>query len=165
MKLDALKKTGKFTLTSHAKDRLRQRLGIESSEAQTSWANETIATSQDVKAQGNKTVYVSESYEIVCDGLRVITVKPVDNVYSYVSKFKSVLKRETTKLLTPKERLLRKAEVKVAELTLNYLKAKNPNTKAIINERLVSATDEKQRLADEIYAIKKAAGQYGVAEL
>lgn len=159
---DAFKSAGKFILTDHAKERIRQRIGITGNEAQVAWVNELITKSDDSYKQGNKKVYCTERFEVVCDGIRVITIKPVDNVRNYADSIGGVVSKEIRKLLTPQERLLRKAEIKVVELTLNYLKARNPRTKALINERLVEATDEKQRIHDEVFAIKKAAKQFGV---
>lgn len=156
-------KTGKFTLTTHAKERIRQRVGIEALDAQVAWANETIAKAGEIDAKLEGRVgYKTESFEIICAGLKVITVNPVANSQTYLTKLSGVLTKEVRKMIVPHERLLRKAEIRVAELTLNYLKARNPKTKRMINERLVEATDEKQRLTDEVYAMRKAAERYGV---
>lgn len=151
-----------YFITSHAKDRIRQRVGIDGDEAQQAWVKAKINRAESKLPQDNKTVYNVGSFEIICDGLRVVTVKPVDNVTQYASKLSGVVAKEIRKLLVPQERLLRKAEINVVELTLNFLKARNPKTKEIISGRLAEATDEKQRIADEVFAIKKAAKQYGV---
>lgn len=151
-----------FGLTEHAKERIRQRIGITGTEAQLAWITEIITKATSKYPQGNKTVYRTESFEVVCDDRLVITVKPVENVANYTQLLGGMVAKEVRKALIPQERLLRKAEIRVAELTLNYLKARNPRTKELISERLVEATDEKQRVMDEVYAIKKAARQYGV---
>lgn len=155
-------KSGKFTLTKHASDRIRQRIGIADTGAQTAWVNESIAKAGEINTVGNYTTYTSDSFASICDGLKVVTIKPVANTKTYLKTLGGAVTKEVQKMLVPHERLLRKAEIKVAELTLNYLKARNPNTKKMINKRLVEATDEKQLLVDEVYAIKKAAGRYGV---
>lgn len=151
-----------FSLTKHAQERIRQRAGIDADSAQLAWAEQSISESTHKYKQGRQTVYVTKNHEIICDGYTVVTIKPVDNDRKYVNKFGIAVANEARKIVLANERLLRKAEIKVAELTLNMLKARNPRTKELISGRLVEATDEKQRLADEIYAIKKAAGQYGV---
>ena len=151
-----------YVLTAHAKDRIRQRVGIVALEAQQAWVNELITKSTTAYPQGEKTVYKTDLFEIVCDGIRVVTVKPVENVVTYTDKISGTLTKEIRKLLIPQERLLRKAEIKITELTLNFLKARNPKTKKLISERLIEATDEKQQIIDEVFAIKKAAKQYGV---
>lgn len=159
----SLKKSGKFVLTSHAKERIRIRVGIDALEAQITWVNEAIAKAGEVVTQGNKhTVYKTDAFEFVCDGLRVITIQPAANEQTFVKQLGSTLAKEVRKLLAPQERMLRKAEIQVAELTLNFLKARNPKTKKLISERLIEATDEKQRISDEVFAIRKAAKQYGV---
>lgn len=161
--VNVFKKSGKFTLTQHAKDRIRQRTGIEANDAKIAWVNEQIAKSHETIEQGNKTIFQTEHFEIVCDGLRVVTVKPREQQKSYVEAINEMITKQITNLLAPKERLFRKAEIKVAELTLNFLKARNPNTKSLINERLVAATDERQRIAYDIKALKLAAEKYGVS--
>lgn len=156
-----LKNSGKFTLTAHAKERIRQRIGVDALDAQLAWANEAIASAKETITEGHQTIYVTESYRIVCDGLRVVTVSPYANTESYAERIGSAVKREARKLIEPQQRLLRKAEIAVAELNLNYLKARNPLIKEKINKRLVSASDERQRLNDELYAMKQAAKRYG----
>ena len=155
--------TDSFILTKHATERIRQRVGIESIEVATAWINEQIAKASRKYNEGTNTHFVSESIEVVTNGLRVITVKPSENDRSYLDKLGEVVAKEVTKMLTKKERDLRKAEIVIAEHTLNRLKARNPNTRALIERRLIRAIDDKQRIMDEIYAVKKAAAQYGVS--
>lgn len=158
-----IQKSGKFTLTSHAKERIRQRVGIDSVDAALAWANENIAKAAEVYAQGNKTHYVTEAFDIVCAGLKVVTIQPTNNHVDYLAKFNEVLTKEAAKLLKKYRRELRKAEISVAEFTLNYLKAKNPKIKAALQQKLTQATDMKAKLADEIRAIENAAERYGVS--
>jgi hypothetical protein len=158
----AFQKSGKFTLTSHAKERIRQRVGVDSVEAALAWVNENIASATTCNVEGNKTHYLTEAFDIVCDGLRVVTIKPVDNHTDYLTKFNAVLTKEATKLLTKYRRELRKAEITVAECTLNYLKAKSPKVKQSIQRRLTEATDVRAKISDEIRAVEIAAERYGV---
>lgn len=155
-------RSGKFTLTSHAKERIRQRVGIDSVEAAIAWVNESIASATESYAQGDKSHYVTEAFDIVCAGLKVITLKPTNNHVDYVTKFGEVLTKEATKLLTKYRRELRKAEIAVAEHSLNFLKAKNPRIKEGINRRLTEATDVRAKLTDEIRAVEIAAERYGI---
>lgn len=151
-----------YILSDHATERIRQRVGIESAEVATAWVSEQIKKATRKFNDGHKTHFISEAIEIVTDGLQVITVKPAKNDRSYLDRLGAVVAKEVTKLLTKRERELRKAEIVIAEHTLNRLKARNPKTRALIEERLVKAIDEKQRITDDIYAVKKAARQYGV---
>lgn len=157
-----LQRSGKFTLSAHAKERVRQRVGISSTEAALAWVNESIANATKTYADGHKTHYITDAYNISCDGLRVITIVPTDNHVDYLMRFGDVVAKEARKLLTRYRRELRKAEIKVAELTLNYLKAKSPKVRDSIKRNLTNATDEKAKLEDEIKAIEIAADKYRV---
>lgn len=155
--------TDDYILTKHAEERIRQRVGIESAEVATAWVSEQIKkASRQFKESGN-THYVTDLIEIVTNGLRVITVKPSENDRSYLDRLGEVVAKEVTKIMAKKERELRRIEITIAEHTLNRLKARNPNTRALIERRLIRAIDEKQRINDAIYAVKKAASQYGVS--
>lgn len=164
MNLLNLKNSGKFVLTAHAKERIRQRVGISATEAALAWVNEAIAASTEFfEDKGRKHHhFLTDTYDIVCDNLRVVTVKPRENHNDYVSKFGGLLQKEVDKLLTIQHRELRKAEIKVAELTLNFLKAKSPKVRSTIQRNLTKATDERAKLEDEIKAIEIAAKRYGV---
>lgn len=160
--LEAAGLVDEYILTAHAKDRIRQRIGIESVEVATAWASEQINKASRQFKEGGNTHFVTDVIEIVTNGLRVITVKPSENDRSYLDRLGEVVAKEVTKMLAKKERELRRIEITIAEHTLNRLKARNPNTRALIERRLIRAIDSKQRINDEIYAVKKAAGQYGV---
>lgn len=150
-----------FKLTKHAIDRIRQRVGIESLEIATAWANDQIAKSARKFREKDNVHYVSD-FEIVTNGLDVITIKPTENDRNYLDRMRRAVEKEAKKLIVSQERALRKAEIAIAEHTLNRLKACNPNTKTAIEKKLLSAIDDKQRILDELYAIKKAGAQYGV---
>ena len=153
-------KSGKFVLSAHAKERIRQRVGINSTEAALAWVNESIATANETYLDGHKTHYLTDSYDITCDKLRVITLTQTDNHIDYLTKFSNLVTKEATKLLTKYRRELRKAEILVAELTLNYLKAKSPKVRAIIQRNLTIATDERARIEDEVRAVEIAADKF-----
>ena len=110
----------------------------------------------------NKTHYITEMFEIVCDGQRVVTIIPLENTNPYLDILSNLVDKEVQKKLTTKKRELRKAEIVVCEKQLNLLKAKNPNTIRTISEQLVKAIDIKERIVDSIYQLKKAANRYGI---
>lgn len=154
--------TSTFVLSDHAKTRIRQRLGIESTEVATQWASDNIARATEKITRGSTTHYISDAFEIIADGLSVITVKPVRKERSYLERLGGVVEKEVLKMIADKEVALRRIEIVIAEHTLNQLKVRNPKTKSLIGRRLMESIDIKQRHSDELYAIKKAAGQYGV---
>lgn len=159
---NALQTAGKYVLTDHAKERIRQRIGITAEDAAVAWIKESISNAIKTKDNGRKTHYFSEMYEIICEGVKVITVKPAETSNNYLTKMNEVLTKEVAKLLDKYRRELRKADIEVAQNQLNYLRARNPNTKAIIKRRLADAVDVKALVEDEIRAIEIAARKYGV---
>lgn len=159
----AIQTAGKYVLSSHAKERIRQRAGITSEEVAITWVAEQVKSAVSTKTDGEKVHYITDLFEIVLAGAKVITILPTDNNNEYLTKISEVVSKEVTKVLTKQGRLLRKAEISVAEAQLNYLRAKNPNTKALISERLTEAVDRKASIEDEIYAVEVAAKRYGVS--
>lgn len=159
---DALKSAGKYVLTDHAKERIRQRVGITSEDAAVTWIDMQVRSASSSRRDGNKMHYITDIFEIITEGVKVITVKPTETSNEYLTKFNEVLAKEVTKLITSHSRILRKAEIAVAEAQLNFLRARNPKTKEIIGKKLTEAADWKCAVEDEIKAIKKAAKQYGV---
>ncbi|KMK75417.1 hypothetical protein [Alkalihalobacillus pseudalcaliphilus] len=156
--------TKSYILTSHAKERIRQRYGIESVQVATNWANDLIAKAQRKFKRDGKTHYVVGGREFICDDneRRVITVKPNDANNQYVTKLNGILRKEIIKILTLQSRTLNKAEIEVAQLTLNFHKARNPKTKASIQAKLTHAIDAKNNVEDEVTALKKAVEYYGL---
>lgn len=154
--------TSVYELSKHATERIRQRVGISSIEAATQWANELISKAAHTKRDGHKLHYITEHFEIVCDKETVVTVKPTEKENQYFAKVAGIIKRELTKDLQQFKREYRKAEIAVAELTLNLLKARNPNTKQIINERLTQAIDNREKINDEITKINLTAYRYSI---
>lgn len=151
-----------YELTAHAQERIRQRIGIESVEVATKWVSDHIAKASTTFADKGNTHYVTDVIEVVVNGFKVITVKPANNDRSYLDQLNAVVAKEVEKMLTNKAKEIRKVDITIAEHTLNRLRAKNPNTVALIEKRLIRSIDAKQRLNDEVYAIEKAGKQYGV---
>lgn len=155
-------KLGTYILSDHARERIRQRLGITAETAAISWVKRAVQNSSSTKIDGNKTHYFTDVFEIILDGAKVVTVKPKESANPYLTKFKSVIEKEANKLRTKYERELRKAEIEVAQITLNLLRAKNPKTKASIERKLTEAVDYKALIEDELKAISKASERYGI---
>jgi hypothetical protein len=149
----------------HAQDRIRQRFGIESLKAMRTWVLTKVNEGRLLRTQTDgREVFVNGSIEFVIDPSNnaVITVIERDILASYAEEFGGVVIRKARRVLKAKERLFRKAEINVAEITLNMLKCRNPKIKAKLNADLTVANDEKSNLETEITVIKKAARSYGV---
>lgn len=151
-----------YILTSHGRERIRERLGIATDSAAVAWVREAVDNAKDSWKQGGKTVYLSKNYEIVLDGNKVVTVKPTDASNMYLGKIDALLKRHITKQLAQLEREFRKKEITVAEAQLNYLKARNPKTKEAIRLKLSEAVSEKAAVSGEIDSLKFAGRRHGV---
>ena len=160
--MDDHMKANAFTLTDHAKERIRQRIGITAEGAAIAWVSAKVGSASETKRDGRKTHYITEAFEIVCEGLKVVTVMPLDTANNYITKLSDVITKEVTKLVAEHNKELRKADIAIAEAQLNFLKARNPRTKEVIQAKLVSACDCKVLIEDEIKMIRKAAGRYGV---
>lgn len=149
-------------LSSHASDRIRQRVGITSAEVGAAWASDKVRNAIKSWNKNGQIHYDVGDYVIVVGGNTVITVTPKGNETSYLDKFNEVVAKEARKHLDKYRRDLRKADIAVAEAQLNYLRAKNPNTREIIRKRIVEAGDKRAQLNDKIYAVELAAKRYGV---
>lgn len=152
-------------VTPHAQERIRQRFGIESVRAMQTWAKAKLIDGKlDRKQPDGRLVYRWGSVELVVssDGSTLITVMDVQAQSNYIELLGEAVVKKARTLLVTKERAFRKAEINVAEITLNMLKARNPKIKALLSERLTKANDIKENLATEIKLIRKAAEQYGV---
>jgi hypothetical protein len=154
-----------YRVSSHAMERIRQRFGIDTLAAAITWVSEKIRTGDYIGLQqkGRK-VYRNGDAELILgeDGHTIVTVKFSDGESQYVEQLSEVVRKEVDKLLSIKERAFRKAEIEVAEITLNMLKARNPKTKESIGRKLTKAIDDKANIHTEIILIRKAAEQYGV---
>lgn len=160
--VDALKRASQYVLSDHAKERIRQRIGLTSAESAVAWVKSEISNADKTKTDGNKTHYITDSFEIICDGVKVVTVKPTDISNEYLTKIGDVVENEVDKLLTKYRRELRKADIAVAETQLNFLRARNPKVKQSISEKMTEAIDYKAAIEDEIKAIEYAGKRYGV---
>lgn len=158
---DAMENAGQFILSMHAKERIRQRLGIDSDDSAVAWVKEAISKASDSFKSEHRTHYISGSFEIICDGAKIITVKPTDSSNEYLTVFGELIAKETSKMLRKFRQEIRKTDINIAQLNLNYLRAKNPNTKETIAERLTEAIDRKASIEDEIKAVEYAARRYG----
>jgi len=155
-----------YRISSHAMERIRQRFGIDSLTAAITWVAEKIKHGEYVGLQqkGRK-VYRNGDAELILgeDGFTIVTVKFTEGEAQYAERISNVVRKEVEKMLSAKERAFRKAEINVAEITLNMLRAKNPVTKESIGRKLTKAIDEKANINTEIILIRKAAEQYGVS--
>lgn len=161
---EAFRTAGKYFLTDHAKERIRQRLGISSEDGALSWVRTQIENANNVENVKGQAHYLADKFVIVCDGAKVITVKPAENSNQYMTVLRDAVAKEVRKLQSEYRRELRRSEIKVAETHLNLLRAKNPKTKKLIRDRLVEATDWKASIEDELKAINFAGKRYGVEE-
>lgn len=152
-----------YYITSHAKDRLRQRFGIESIDVAMKWIHDKLTAATLHRMDHHKEIYRVANIEIVMDGTRVVTVKPLYGETPIMQRIKNVVDKEVGRTLLAKEREFRKAEIQVAEITLNMLKARNPRIKESLKRKLTIANDYKANIETEIVGIKKAAEHYGVS--
>lgn len=152
----------KITLTSHAKDRLRQRVGIESLDAGIAWVRTNIERAIRSHRNGHFTYFYTEMFEIIMDGEKVVTVKPAVANNACADLLRSKVTKEVTKFMRQKKSELKKAEIALLETQLNLLKAKSPKVKRSISERLADLTDGKAKIEDEIKQMELAAESYGV---
>ncbi|WP_440896027.1 hypothetical protein ACS127_16060 [Amphibacillus sp. Q70] len=113
-----------FYLSSHARERIRQRLNIESESTSLVWIMESIASTVKTIPEGITTKYITEVFEIICEGPKLITVVLLDSSNTYKNLFKGVVTKEFNRLLTIKKRELKKAEIAVCETQLNSLRLK-----------------------------------------
>lgn len=159
---NALKTAGKYVLSDHAMQRIRQRVGLTSVDSAAAWVKAEVSKAMNTEQHDHKTHYFTDAFEIICDGTKVVTVKPADSANEYVTRLGGVLAKEVDKLIEKYQRELRKADIAVAEAQLNYLKARNPKTKELISEKLTEAVDRKSAVEDEIKAIQYAGKRYGL---
>jgi len=151
-----------YTLSEHAKERIRQRVGLVAEPSAIAWVSEAIKKAKSTRSNGKTTSYFTDMFEIVLDGLHVVTVKPTTLTSEYVSKINDLVSKEVSKMLAEYKRELRKAEIEVAEAQLNFLKARNPKVRQSIQQKLTEAIDRKALIEDEIKAIECAGRRYGV---
>ena len=101
-------------------------------------------------------------FELVLDGTTVVTIKQSTNNNEPAKYLAGVMQKEVAKFMRTKKAELKKAEMALLEAQLNFLRAKNPNTKRIISERITQLGDAKAKVEDEIKAMELAAERFGV---
>jgi hypothetical protein len=152
-------------IPEHAQDRMRQRFGLKTIHEMQTWVMMKINKGKLDRVQPDgRHVYVHEFVEVVWskEDNRIVTVLDVSTLKQYEALFGGMFLKDVRKVLSVKERVFRKAEINVAEITLNMLKCRNPKIKARLNEKLTIANDDKENLLTEITVIRKAAKHYGV---
>lgn len=130
----------KYTPTLHAIERAHHRLGVEPAQA-AKWFNEAMRKAKYLFTQtvrGNtQAVYEIEDARIVVDtsAHKIVTIKPALDT----SVLKPVFEREHRRIKREVTRNVRQIELTIAELTVEmgermmaYARAKNPQTRAII---------------------------------
>ena len=174
----------KWTVTTHAIIRLKERFGIQPAHA-TNFANQLMEHAEYVKsAPGNRTIYhhAKRDMFIVCnvDDHVIITVRPVtentsahgvDGTNSLYAKVQRLANRELAKAgasfrktqrdLTAKMSAMK---IELARAEVNLLNAKAPHVKNIIRKKIENytrnidvLTAELGRKQDEFERVKKDA--------
>lgn len=149
----------KWTVTTHAIIRLKERFGIQPAHA-TNFANQLMEHAEYVKsAPGNRTIYhhAKRDMFIVCnvDDHVIITVRPVtentsahvDGANSLYVKVQRLAKRELAKAgasfrKTQRELTAQMSAMKIelARAEVNLLNAKAPHVKNIIRKKIENYT-------------------------
>ena len=150
----------KWTVTTHAIIRLKERFGIQPAHA-TNFANQLMEHAEYVKsAPGNRTIYhhAKRDMFIVCnvDDHVIITVRPVtentsahgvDGSNSLYAKVQRLAKRELAKAgasfrKTQRELTAQMSAMKIelARAEVNLLNAKAPHVKTIIRKKIENYT-------------------------
>lgn len=155
-----------FTCTKHAMDRIRERYGVSDQLAANQWVSRKINQAKESFKKDDKTHYLNGSMEIVVAGANKKVITVMENSYrssnDFIRKTGEMLTKELNKQITVFKREYRKADIKVAEYNLNYLKAKNPKIKQTIQKRMNDAMDERDDLFEKIKDIENTAEHYGV---
>ena len=154
--------------TTHAIDRARARFGIDE-EVVREWINGLMGTAKFIgRNDGGKSLYKSGDVRLVVnDSTRTIITVHHDVSTDFL---RPALERELRKLKRLYTRNIRALELKYAEamreladMAVNRAKARNPETRALIGERMTekqseidSRINEIERMNDE-YSSKKRA--------
>lgn len=147
----------KYVPTLHAVERARHRLGIEPAQAQR-WFNEAMRKAKYLFTQKHvgktQAVYEIDNVRLIVDtdSRTIVTVSPsVDTSF-----LKPVFEREKRRIKREVTRLTRRHELAIAELTVQMgermtarAKAKNPQTRALIQRDI----DELQAKISECEAL------------
>lgn len=159
----------KWTVTTHAIIRLKERFGIQPAHA-TNFANQLMEHAEYVKsAPGNRTIYhhAKRDMFIVCnvDDHVIITVRPVtentsahvDGSNSLYAKVQRLAKRELAKAgasfrKTQRELTAQMSAMKIelARAEVNLLNAKAPHVKTIIRKKIENYTRNISEISAEL---------------
>src|SRR5699024_2766832 len=151
--VEALNDAGitKYYLTKHAYDRAKLRFGIDPEHAP-EWVNEKMKEARLLDTNDDKCdVYEDEGIRFVIDPKKNAVVTMHSNATA--SSLRPIINRELRKLernYGPQSRKLERvyAELlqELADIAMNRSRAKNPDTRRLITERM----QNKQREIDEV---------------
>lgn len=144
----------KYTPTEHAIERLRHRFGVNPDKA-IEWYNDTMNRAKHVLSQRSKRSNIG-IYEIPgaritvnTDDKIIITIKPLIDT----SVLKPLFEREQRKIHREVTRTIRKYEVRqaellaeIAELAMNKARARNPQTRELIQTKMDGLQTKIERL-------------------
>ncbi|MDQ0174439.1 hypothetical protein [Bacillus chungangensis] len=133
--------TKRYTATLHAIERAHLRFGVALENAET-WFREELRRAKYISSQGsNKIIYENEgkTFVVNVDERKIITVRPTADA-AFLQPIFERERRKAKRLLTKTTRAL---ELEMAHLliekgeqTLNKARARNPKTRALIQERI-----------------------------
>lgn len=157
-----------FFPSQHALDRAKLRFGIELSDA-TEWFNELMKDANYVSSNGKyRLTYESSGLQIIVDirNNAIVTVHDslkLDFLRPSIEREMRRMKREFTKKRRQIELDQALSMQKHAELAVNKAKARNPNTRSLIEGRMdevktiIKGYEMRiKRMEDEFYAKCKA---------
>lgn len=150
----------KYTPTHHAIDRARIRFGI-ASESVAEWINAIMKDAKYVSANGkNQLIYESKSGDIrlvIDDRTKAVitlhSTMSVSFLRPALEREIRKLRRETTRRTRAIERKIADAYAELAEQMANFANAKNPNTRALIEERIRNSEAKIEELKRSIERI------------
>src|SRR5690625_681090 len=161
---EALDKAGikRYIPTKHAIDRARLRFGIDAGMVG-EWINEMMGTAKYIGANGSYTsIYDSDDIRLIIDE----RTNAVVTVHSAIRAefLRPTLEREKRKLKRFYTRTIRKIELEyaealqeLAEMAINRARAKNPQTRKLIAERMDSKQEE---ISDYVSEIERFNDEY-----
>lgn len=151
-----------YTPTKHALDRANLRFGIEPHRV-AEWVNDLMRGAKYVASNGkNGLVYENDGVRLVIDG----TTRAVITVHHALSTafLHPVLERELRKIkreYTSKIRLLERSYAEalreLADMAINRAKARNPQTRDLISERM---TDKQSEIDRFVRSIERMSDEY-----
>lgn len=130
----------KYTPTRHTIDRARLRFGIPS-ESVADWINGLMSEAKYVAANGKRSIYEAGDIQIIVDSTTqaVITVHHAlrtDFLRPALEREIRKIRREYTRKIRATERKLAGQYRRLGEQFVNFSNARNPQTRALIGERI-----------------------------